>query len=126
MAEQKFRRFENTHQRLGPKTGLKTAARGPSAWCSFRNWLDRRKPDWRGGGGGVAFDRLCNRGRALDTALTASEGPGRQGVLCRLFIFHLFFNGCPALRQASILARMRQLQVHLAQYSKGLRGLASQ
>jgi hypothetical protein len=25
VAEQKFRRFENTRQRLGPKTGLKTA-----------------------------------------------------------------------------------------------------
>src|ERR1700730_4411359 len=29
VAEQKFRRFENTHQRLGPKTGLKTASTRP-------------------------------------------------------------------------------------------------
>src|ERR1700730_4346718 len=29
VAEQKFRRFENTHQRLAPKTGLKTASTRP-------------------------------------------------------------------------------------------------
>jgi hypothetical protein len=28
VAEQKFRRFENTHQRLGPKTGLKSLLTG--------------------------------------------------------------------------------------------------